>query len=76
MKAIRVETGANGTHEAWIGSRCLASTRDFTHTSLRDVWSTATDRFQSLDAPARIYRRRVHQTDSGVRVLTHTVASR
>jgi hypothetical protein len=53
MKAIRVES-ENGTHEAWIGSRCLASTRDFAHSSLRDVWTTATDRFQSLGAPSAL----------------------
>jgi hypothetical protein len=75
MNSVRVES-ENGVHEAWLGSRCLASTRDFSHQSLRDVWDTATGRFESLSAPARIYRRRVHQTPSGVRVLTHELARR
>jgi hypothetical protein len=75
MNSIRVES-EDGTHEAWLGSRCLASTRDFTHRSLRDVWETATDRFESLSAPARIYRRRVHQTPEGVRVLQHELATK
>jgi len=77
MHSIRVVTDElKGTHEAWLGSRCLASTRDFAHRSLRDVWDTATDEFRSLDGPALIYRRRLHDTESGVRFIDHTVALR
>lgn len=75
MNSIRVES-ENGVHEAWLGSRCLASTRDFTHRTLRDVWETATEAFCDSGGPARIYRRRVYQSESGVRVLQHELARR